>query len=796
MITSIRRHILALGLLLLAAPIASAVPGDENWSTTFAPRGTNGEVRVTLERGSDLIVGGDFTQAGPVAASRIAVWNGTSWSALGDGFNGPVEALFEWNGDIYAGGSFSASGATPLSNLARWTGSAWVDVGGGTDDTVRTMAVYNAKLYVGGWFYTAGAGAGQVSTEGIASWDGAGWSNLSANFNSNFAINDLQVHNGDLYVAGSFPYTPGLNSPHLCRYNGSSWFGVGNGLTYVEEFGSSPENAEAYELAVSGGSLFVSGSFNESGQGLPLDGLATWNGSSWSDPGFFTGYGYIPAMGVVGGLLHIIEPDGNLWRKDGGSWSFLATGAWSVGGYSSTIGNYGADVVVGGSFTGFGGRYIDNIARYDGVVHGLGSGQGIDDYAYRLLGRGGRLLAAGRFENAGGVDGTFKIADWDGTDWTSLGVSAMLPYGSAIHSAVEFGGDLIVGGGFTSIAGVSASRVARYDGSNWHAMGTGSFGNVTELFVWNAQLHARVELTSGVPSISRWTGTAWSPIGNNLFGGDIYRMGDYNGKLIIAGQATSVAGVTINGIAGWDGASWSPLGSGVAGPLGPRIYGMLIQDGLIYVAGYFTSVGGVPAAYLATWNGTSWSQFGGGANSVCYDIRSYNGEIYVTGAFTTIGGVAANGIARWDGTAWHALGSGLAGVGNTLGEYDGRLYVSGNFASAGGAPAASLASWSAGVTSAAPETRIALGPRAAPNPFGGTTSLFFELSRDRQVVVEVYDIRGHRVARLHQGQMQAGRNVVTWNGTDGSGQRQPAGTYFIRTRSGEGATTTKVNLIR
>lgn len=795
MITSMRSATVALGLLLLASSAVHAVPGDEYWSTDFAPRGTNGPVRVTLERGSDLIVGGDFTRAGSQAANRIAVWNGTSWSAMGAGFNGPVEALFEWNNELYAGGSFSASGATSLSNLARWTGSAWVDVGGGTDDTVRALAVYNAKLYVGGWFYTAGAGAGQVSTEGIASWDGANWNNLGANFNSNFSINDLQVFGGSLYVGGNLPYATGLNSPHLCRYDGTGWFGVGNGLTYVEDMQGSPENAEVYELAVVGGSLAVSGSFNESGQGLPLDGLATWNGSSWSDPGFFTGYGYIPAMGAVGGTLHIIEPDGNLWRKNGGSWSFLSAGAWSVGGYSSTIDAYGSDVIVGGSFTGFGGRYIDNIVRYDGVVHGLGSGQGIEDYAYRMLNRGGRLVAAGHFENAGGVDGTYKIADWDGTGWSSLGVSAMQPYGSAIHSMVDFGGDLIVGGGFTSIAGVSAARVARRDGTGWHAMGTGSFGTVTELFVWNAQLYARVELTSGVPSISRWTGTAWTPIGNNLFGGDIYRMGDYNGKLIIAGQATSVAGVTINGIASWDGAAWTPLGSGVAGPLGPRIYGMLIQDGLIYVAGYFTSVGGVPAAYLAKWNGTSWSQFGGGANSVCYDIRSFNGEIYVTGAFTTIGGVAANGIARWDGTAWHPLGSGLAGVGNTLGEFDGRLYVSGSFTSAGGAPAASLASWSAGVTSAAPETVIAPGPRAAPNPFGGSTSLFFELNRDRQVEVDVYDIRGHRVARLHRGQMTAGRNVVTWDGADSSGRRQPAGTYFIRSRSAEGATTTKVNLV-
>ncbi len=70
------------------------------------------------------------------------------------------------------------------------------------------------------------------------------------------------------------------------------------------------------------------------------------------------------------------------------------------------------------------------------------------------------------------------------------------------------------------------------------------------------------------------------------------------------------------------------------------------------------------------------------------------------------------------------------------------------------------------------------------------------MSTDRHAVVDVYDIRGRRVAQLHRGRMQAGRNEVIWNGRDDGGRRQPAGTYFIRARSAVGETTTKVNLIR
>ncbi len=413
--------------------------------------------------------------------------------------------------------------------------------------------------------------------------------------------------------------------------------------------------------------------FNETGNGMPLDGLVGWNGTSFVSMGSFSGYGYVPAMGVADGQLYIMDPDGLLFRYvSGGNWNYLQG---SLGGSASTIGGYGGDVIVGGDIDFFGGQYVHNIFRYDGLTHELGAGQGLDDFAWRMINWDGKLVAGGLFQNAGGVVATSKVAAFDGTGWSSLGVGATIPFNGSIHSMVEYNGDLIVGGYFTSIAGVAANRVARYDGSSWYAMGTGSFGTVTELYVWNDELYGRVELTSGFPSISRWTGSVWEPVGDGLFGGDIYRMGDDNGDLIIAGQATSVEGLTINGIARYDGNSWSPLGAGVTGTLGPRIWGMLIQDGLIYIGGQFTSAGGTPANNLAVWDGSSWSEFGGGADSNVYDIRNFNGDIVVTGSFTTIGGVAASGMARWDGSTWHAMGSGINAHGRSLAEFDGRLYV-------------------------------------------------------------------------------------------------------------------------
>jgi hypothetical protein len=57
-----------------------------------------------------LYAGGDFTTAAGVAATNIAQWNGTSWSALGSGMNNTVSALAVSASALYAGGAFTTAG--------------------------------------------------------------------------------------------------------------------------------------------------------------------------------------------------------------------------------------------------------------------------------------------------------------------------------------------------------------------------------------------------------------------------------------------------------------------------------------------------------------------------------------------------------------------------------------------------------------------------------------------------------------------------------------------------------------
>ena len=93
--------------------------------------------RPVVVASGDLYVGGDFTTAGGNPASRIAKWNGSSWSALGSGMNGsnpgfaPVTALAVSGSDLYAAGGFTNAGGVEANRIAKWNGSSWSALGSG-----------------------------------------------------------------------------------------------------------------------------------------------------------------------------------------------------------------------------------------------------------------------------------------------------------------------------------------------------------------------------------------------------------------------------------------------------------------------------------------------------------------------------------------------------------------------------------------------------------------------------------------------------------------------------------------
>ncbi len=79
---------------------------------------------------------------------------------------------------------------------------------------------------------------------------------------------------------------------------------------------------------------------------------------------------------------------------------------------------------------------------------------------------------------------------------------------------------------------------------------------------------------------------------------------------------------------------------------------------------------------------------------------------------------------------------------------------------------------------------------AWPNPFQSGATVAFELARESDVSLEVYDVHGARVRTLASGHWPAGRHEVRWDGRGGA----PAapGIYFVRFRADGVAATRRV----
>ena len=253
---------------------AGGVPAQyiAKWDgTAWTSLGDANDWVFTLVIGTNdvLYAGGRFTQIGGVDATRIAVFNPVTqaWSAIGVGFNNPVEAILEGpDGCLYAAGGFRIVGDVSGQNLARTcVENVWEYVGGGTDNTVYTLAFDADTLYAGGSFNTAGGTAARQ----VARFDPttAQWSSVGGGVTQSGGgpvVYTLTFGpDGDLYVGGAFNEIDGLAANNLARWDGTSWSGVGGGVTGTTG-GSTAVTALVFD---GGGNLYVGGSFTEARSG-------------------------------------------------------------------------------------------------------------------------------------------------------------------------------------------------------------------------------------------------------------------------------------------------------------------------------------------------------------------------------------------------------------------------------------------------------------------------------------------------------------------------------------------------
>ncbi len=545
---------------------------------------------------SELFAGGDFSTIGAQPIPGVARWNGTGWSPLTTGGIGGVSSLFtspsvramvahdSGSGvEFFVGGEFTSVGGTQAAGCARWNGTQWQTLGSGLGgDNFQSPRVstltswspgFSPTLWVGGAFRSAG---GAVARN-LATWSGGAWQvasngppgpgGLDSSFIAPRALATFRSSQGEgLFTAGFFSEAGNNLIPSLARWDGVNWSAVGGG---VRSFGGNPVQLRtmvAHDDG-NGSALYVGGGVFGVGS-IAATYLARWNGTTWSTVGSGAPTD-ITALGVhddgTGAKLYVGAGAGNVFRWDGQSWSL--------------IGSVSNSFALPPTISAF--------ATYDD-------------------GSGPALYVGGWFHGPSATLNSVpvsSIAKWNGSTWSSVGSGITMMPGTAIVGSPQVrslvvwdsgsGPALYAGGMFDLAGGVVCNGLARWNGSQWSAVGSGVD-------------HPGYPGSDGIHALR------------------VFHEGTTT-ALYAAGVFTTAGGIPANGVARYDGTTWSSLGSGLArfnGTPDPRALAAY-EDGnglSLFVAGSFEMSGSTSAVGLAHWHSgrprVSVTQFLGAGTSL------------------------------------------------------------------------------------------------------------------------------------------------------------------------------------
>ncbi|MBI1189411.1 MAG: hypothetical protein GC200_01845 [Tepidisphaera sp.] len=638
----------------IAANIALWNPDNGQFSPLGG--GVNGRVRtIAALPDGRLVVGGDFSMAGSTPANRVAIWNGTSWSALGAGIdnNPPSRGAAEVdsvtgladNSVIVAGNIYSAGGVM-TGSIARWDGQTWSSLGS------TPFTDWSGSLAIDPISHDLFAAVGGSAMR----WDGTSWAAVPGGVGRyNFSFDDA----GNLYSATS----GGI----LARWDRSSWtnFAFSNG--YFEcVLGTDPglcSSAETgYQVVGQRGlprlSVRFSGGSGSYGMSSDVYCMLRSTNQTMLAGGKFTSYGslqgvyysqyptYVPSV-LLGqparfenGTLRPLRPTGafifpgKLIRLDDGTIATIERGRLGVYTYDPS-GSWTNQPFDRSFFCGSCGRfqYVEDIAPIPGggmvAIQGDAVYSSRDGDGFVRIGTSNNLIVDFHPNPQAGVlpNGDIVVASpdltvinsvpvhgfarWDGQTWSDMcsGFALSTPgYGNFVV-AVAPNGDLVVAGNLVNINGVPVRGVARWDGSNWHALSDCGLESVSLLTI-GGNGHIVVSGVTPAPAqlaMREWNGSAWTsieaPFHLGTSGGYLYSLATRtNGDIVAAGLFDSVGTSPAANIARWDGFSWRPISDGLPtlGGYGSGVTGLVVaSDDTVFAGGDFSHSGNTVSYGLA-----------------------------------------------------------------------------------------------------------------------------------------------------------------------------------------------------
>jgi uncharacterized delta-60 repeat protein len=666
---------------------------DTAFSTNLGTGFNNTVNTLAIQSDGKILVGGLFTALKGTTRNRLVRLNadGTEDTAfytnLGTGFaNVVITIAIQSDGKILVGGLFTTFKGTFRNRLVRLNTDGtedtafYTNLGTGVGSNVITIAIQSdGKILVGGTFTTLNGITRNrlVRLNAAGTVDTAFSTNLGAGFNS--TVNTIAIQSdGKILVGGLFIALNSTTRNRLVRLN-TDGTDAALSITNYLGFGSI-----VWSLAIqSDDKILVGGQFTTF-NGTFRNRLVRLNTDGTEDTAFYTNLGTgfdnavftiaIQSDGkiIVGGQFTTLN---NLGRRffvvlspsgvDETPLSFYGNFGFDSTAFTTAIQSDGK-ILVGGTFTALNGTTRNRLVRLntDGTVDtafytnlGTGFNSNVNTIAIQP---DDKILVGGQFTTLNGITRNRLVRlNTDGTVDTAFYTNLGTGFNSTVTTiAIQSDGKILVGGGFTTLNGVTRNRLVRLNAD----------GTVDTAFYTN--------LGTGF-------GKTVSTIAIQT-----------DGKILVGGGFLSLNGVARNRLVrlNADGTLDTALSIGTG--FGNTVTTIAIQsDGKILVGGAFTTLNGVTRNRLVRLNADGtvdtafYTNLGTGfGNTVTTIAIQSDGKILVGGTFTALNGITRNRLVRLntDGTVDTAfstnLGTGFDSTVNTIAiQSDGKILVGGAF---------------------------------------------------------------------------------------------------------------------
>ncbi len=516
-------------------------------------------------RGDSIFVGGKFHYAGNEPMQHIAVWDGSTWSSLGEAAGYIYDLDFDSKGNLYAVGYYPAHEADSISGIGIWNGTGWESLEGpaGFEVSVNRIKIKDDVVYAAGHYFDELTN--EVTT--LARWEINNWEiirglRLASNelvyasgqvmefFNGklyfagnftradeNFPVNvaaldplsktwsklddrssNLGIHDGyinalvkskdGIYAGGSFSVAGSVVAKNVAELKEDGWHSLGkdyeNGI-----------RGEIFCMVTNGDSLFVGGHFGSAGTHEAYH-IAMWDGTAWHPVGIGVGGvpgAYVKALALVGDYLY-------------------------AGGYFSIVGDEENYDLEANSIA----RYNLVTKRWETIGNGIELYEGFPGNVDHLEVSGNQIFVTGQFNIADRR--LFKnVAVLTNNKWSGFEENEDIGVDGIVRVIKKINNEIYIGGRLFPNGSTESKGLLKWGGKTWIEQGEEFF----------------------------------SPAGNS----SVLDIKPFRDGFIVSGLFQSIGNTKMNNIAWFDGIKWYSIGEGIQ----PLVTTFEVSDQQLYAAG-------------------------------------------------------------------------------------------------------------------------------------------------------------------------------------------------------------------